>query len=139
MKSSQVDKYWGAVASRPWLRVLETSLTQLPKKVAEIDSDLFLVWNSRRARYEVHDASVPMPAFSHVLDADDLDDRLLLRIWAARWASDPIGAANVWALGERLESERKLADAASSTARELANLAAYDNWGGSSYSVFKRG
>lgn len=139
MEQSQVEKYWGAVASRPWLRVLETSLTQIPSKIAEIDPDLFVVWNRDRARYEVHDASVSIPAFSHVLEADELDDRLLPRIWAARWAVDPMGAADTWSLYQRLESERKIAAAANGAAREMARAARFDTWGPSVYSVLKRG
>lgn len=123
MGKMRLNDYQAAVSTRPWLRVMESSVTQIPQRLAEIDPHLFLVFNQRQQQFEVHDAACPIPQLSYVLSAPEMDVRILQRVEMARMDREPIVRAELEALAEREAIEKRVADGRRATSESLYDLA----------------
>lgn len=120
-KQKQVDRFLAAIRGRPWLRLVETSATQIPERLNELDPNLFVVYNLVKQRFEVHDCSVPFRNLTYVLQADSLDMRVYYRVLDARVELNPIGRAEEAAKVERESHDRWLDDQTRQFAKDLAD------------------
>lgn len=123
MGKQRLDDYYATVAGRPWLHVLESSVTHIPQKLADIDPHLFVVFNKKQQQFEVHDAACPIQRLSYVLSAPELDDRIVKRVDMARMDREPILRAEMEAMAERVAIEKRADDARLATVESLHDLA----------------
>jgi len=75
-------EYWGqiyhALKGKPWLKVLETSVYQIPERVRERYGSMFIVYNLWKERYEAHTLDNSGPdTFAFPIPLDQLDCRVL--------------------------------------------------------------
>lgn len=115
-----------AMAGRPWLWPIESTVDYIPQRLAEIDPDLFLVLNVKSQQFEVHDAAVPIPALTRVLEAEELDLRIVQRVRAAAHDREPFAAAERWGAEERAAMDRKTARDMRALAGDVADAIRYD-------------
>lgn len=126
IRNSDALRFLRSIGKRHWLRLVETSSYQIPEQVLDLDRDLYVVLNTRTGKFEVHDAAVPIPAFTRILEADELDQRIIRRLHAARHANDPFAKAEEWAARERAAIARHYDDYVHGVAEVLADAAYHD-------------
>lgn len=135
VKERHLRRYRAALAGRPWLHLVETNVYRIPERLNEMDRDLFAVFNFKQSVFEVHDASVPIPSMTRILDAEELDGRVLERINTARHDQDPFGLAERWAREHKAAEQRRTDALAHDMARDFADVAMHAEWGQKSYKV----
>lgn len=135
LTAQQAYRFQTVIHRRPWLRLVETSANQIPEALCALDPDLFLVRNVRRGCYEVHDAAVSAEYFTMVLEANELDGRIIERIRAARLDQDPIKRADEWAILERRRMQASLDTDVGAVCDNLREAIRFDTEGRHSFAV----
>lgn len=75
MRAEQISK---RIAEKQHLILVETSVHNIPERLAEYDPDLFLVWNCKKRQYEIHSLANTTDTFCLHIPYNELDARVLL-------------------------------------------------------------
>jgi hypothetical protein len=65
--------------------IVTSSVTNIPKRLMEIDKGYFVVRNHKTGRFEIHHTDgFPLESFQLTLPFDELDERTLQYVWDTR-------------------------------------------------------
>lgn len=77
MRRGKRSEIYDRTSSKPYLHVIETSTTSIPERLEELDSDLFVCFNSKTQRFEVHSLANRGTTFCFSVPYDELDARII--------------------------------------------------------------
>ena len=64
-------------SNHPYLMEIKTSVYHIPERLKEIDPSLFVVWNNRKHRIEIHSTENKGNTFYMALPFNELDSRVI--------------------------------------------------------------
>jgi len=62
---------------KPWRHIVETSVTRVPERLEQIDSNLFVCFNTKTQRFELHSLDNKTDTTCFSVPYDTLDDRII--------------------------------------------------------------
>ena len=77
VKQSKLNEIHDRLRGKPFLFALENSTHDIPKRLEEIDSDLFICFNKITQRFEVHSLANRGTTFCFSVPYDELDARTI--------------------------------------------------------------
>ncbi|MGM0409241.1 MAG: hypothetical protein ACQEQF_00660 [Bacillota bacterium] len=57
--------------------VIDRHISRVPKKLKELDEDYYILWNSTKERFEVHNDEQEGGSLAFVVGGNELDDRVI--------------------------------------------------------------
>lgn len=81
MKKKKRDDILHRLRNSHHLHLVEQSVYDIPRRLEEYDPDMFVVFNSRKQKYELHSIQYSGETFQTTFQYDDLDARALRHVW----------------------------------------------------------
>ncbi len=81
MKKKKRDDILHRLRNSHHLHLVEQSVYDIPRLLEEYDPDMFVVFNSRKQKYELHSIQYGGDTFQTTFQYDDLDVRALRHVW----------------------------------------------------------
>ncbi len=75
------DQIRDRLAGRPHLHPVYSNVYSIPERLKQYDPNIFVVWNAKRLRYEVHSLANVGDTFGLAVPFDDLDARIEEFVW----------------------------------------------------------
>ena len=75
MKTAKLNEIYDRLKS--YCKLITTSVTRIPERLEEIDSNLFVCFNIKTQRYEVHSLANRGSTFCFSVPYDELDNRVI--------------------------------------------------------------
>jgi hypothetical protein len=131
MKENKRQEIMHRLRFKPFLHMVEQSVYDIPKRVEEYDTDMFVVFNSIKQKYELHSIQYPGDTFQTTIPFNDLDVRALRHLWENDLA---VHGKDIFRRIERDEADFKRAkdrdfkNWAQAVASETKSMFAKDAW-----------
>ena len=77
VKQSKLNEIHDRLQGKSFLFALESNIYDIPKRLEEIDSDLFVCFNSKTQRFEVHSLANRGTTYCFSVPYDELDVRTI--------------------------------------------------------------
>lgn len=81
MKRSYREEVWKSLRGKPHLIPLFTNVYAIPERVFEYDPEFFVVYNSDREKFEIHNLSHYPNTYALTVPYKELDVRALRFLW----------------------------------------------------------
>lgn len=73
----RIKRYQIIERIKPWRHIVETSVTRVPERLEQIDPNLFVCFNTKTQRFELHSLGNKTDTFCFSVPYDTLDDRMI--------------------------------------------------------------